>query len=788
MKFGEQLGTHLTPEWRKQYIEYNDLKDQLYEAMEASPSTEGEENARYLAKVDEAFFAACEAELAKVNFFFSQKQAEAQGKFYELSHDLELWKAHQQQPTGAAQSARRLFSPLRLVAGSRSKEGRTGHQLKLAFSEYYLSLVLLQNYQQLNGTGFRKILKKRDKLIGNSKGLEWRQNRVEKAPFFLTREIEALISKTENVVINDLEKGDRSGGMKRLRVPPLSEAQNAWTTFRLGLYSGSFLVLLGIILLKAYSDLASAPTPSDHHFDDPDHDDWEGKQPSHSWQREPKWVAVRLFRGFLLLFLYFFLIGLNMWGWQQAGVNHVLIFEINPRQHLTYQAVMETGAFFAMIWALAVLGFLFAPQLHCSPLLFPLLLALFCLLWILNPFPRPRLTYRSSRFWFLRCVARCFTTPAHFVTFSDFWLADQMNSFVTFFLDLEYFVCFYSTEVQYNITSLEINPIPMIRNGTAQGPGIDFATGADACSSNVYGIRPVVSLLPALIRFLQCLRRYRDTRKRVHLANAGKYATSFFVVIIGSLNTLWYHDVTSWQSPLFYPWLAAYLLSFAYTFTWDVRMDWGLAELKSTHPLLREELVYSSVCKYYAAILVDFVLRLGTKSSHPRFVHRARVVIFAGWVLNLSLGDAWTMEAETLLCITAPLECLRRFVWNYFRLENEHLNNCGQFRAVRDISVKPLRLGELEELVAVLDSPDGVTHRGAGPVAQAGLRKRRKRGKGALWRPADPHAHQFTLRGKRWTSPNATLLSIETAPARLSLFPAPTLPHNSPKLPTSSQA
>ncbi len=33
---------------------------------------------------------------------------------------------------------------------------------------------------------------------------------------------------------------------------------------------------------------------------------------------------------------------------------------------------------------------------------------------------------------------------------------------------------------------------------------------------------------------------------------------------------------------------------------------------------------------------------------------------------------------------------LRRFIWNFFRLENEHLNNCGEFRAVRDISVVPV--------------------------------------------------------------------------------------------------
>ena len=36
--------------------------------------------------------------------------------------------------------------------------------LKLAFSEFYLALILLQNYQNLNFTGFRKILKKHDKV------------------------------------------------------------------------------------------------------------------------------------------------------------------------------------------------------------------------------------------------------------------------------------------------------------------------------------------------------------------------------------------------------------------------------------------------------------------------------------------------------------------------------------------------------------------------------------------------------------------------------------------------
>lgn len=41
-------------------------------------------------------------------------------------------------------------------------------ELKLAFSEFYLFLILLQNYQNLNFTGFRKILKKHDKVGKNN--------------------------------------------------------------------------------------------------------------------------------------------------------------------------------------------------------------------------------------------------------------------------------------------------------------------------------------------------------------------------------------------------------------------------------------------------------------------------------------------------------------------------------------------------------------------------------------------------------------------------------------------
>ena len=48
------------------------------------------------------------------------------------------------------------------------------------------------------------------------------------------------------------------------------------------------------------------------------------------------------------------------------------------------------------------------------------------------------------------------------------------------------------------------------------------------------------------------------------------------------------------------------------------------------------------------------------------------------------------VPGEAVDCVLQVLEVFRRFVWNFFRLENEHLNNCGQFRVVRDISIAPV--------------------------------------------------------------------------------------------------
>lgn len=56
-------------------------------------------------------------------------------------------------------------------------------------------------------------------------------------------------------------------------------------------------------------------------------------------------IAIRIYRGIFLFVLVTFLLAVNTWGWRKAGVNHVLIFELDPRDHLSYQHLLEVIAF-----------------------------------------------------------------------------------------------------------------------------------------------------------------------------------------------------------------------------------------------------------------------------------------------------------------------------------------------------------------------------------------------------------------------------------------------------------
>ncbi|XP_017778007.1 PREDICTED: xenotropic and polytropic retrovirus receptor 1 isoform X1 [Nicrophorus vespilloides] len=639
MKFAEHLSAHITPEWRKQYINYEEMKAMLYVAVEEAPCSESVDPEilnRHYHSFDEHFFHYCDKELKKINTFYAEKLAEATRKFATLNTELKTSLAE------ARHRPKSHHNSDQPVTKKPAIPPRKIQEFKTAFSEFYLSLILLQNYQSLNHTGFRKILKKHDKLFSVDMGAKWHAECVEISHFYTNKDIDKLITHTENTFISSLESGDRQKAMKRLRVPPLGEQRSPWTTFKVGLFSGSFIVLLIAVVLSAIF---------------------------HEGTSENLKIAFRLYRGPLLIIEFLFLMGVNVYGWRSSGVNHVLIFELDPRNHLSEQDLMELAAIFGVVWTLSILSFLYSSSLSIPPYVNPLSLTVIMLLFLVNPL---KVFRYDARYWFLKICVRMIGAPFFHVNFADFWLADQLNSLVAALLDFQFLLCFYFSNGNW----LEAGDLGQ-------------------CQEKNFIIRPIVNCIPAWIRFAQCLRRYRDSKEAFpHLVNAGKYSSTFFSVIFATLRAFYndqYEDPM--DNPFLYLWIAASFISSCYAYTWDIKMDWGLFDKSAgENRFLREEIVYSSTFFYYFAIMIDLVLRFA-------------------WGLSFYLTENKFVSGDLMTSILAPLEVFRRFVWNFFRLENEHLNNCGKFRAVRDISVAPIDQCDQTQIIRMMDEEDGVLNR-----------------------------------------------------------------------------
>lgn len=65
--------------------------------------------------------------------------------------------------------------------------------------------------------------------------------------------------------------------------------------------------------------------------------------------------------------------------------------------------------------------------------------------------------------------------------------------------------------------------------------------------------------------------------------------------------------VDNYENPYFYMWILCSVISSIYTYTWDVKMDWGLFSKNSgEYTFLREEIVYDNTASflyYYLLIM-----------------------------------------------------------------------------------------------------------------------------------------------------------------------------------------
>ncbi|KAL1807952.1 hypothetical protein ACET3Z_024942 [Daucus carota] len=343
------------------------------------------------------------------------------------------------------------------------------------------------------------------------------------------------------------------------------------------------------------------------------------------------------FFGFIVLHMLFY--AGNIYFWKKYKVNYQFIFGFKAGTELGYREVLLVS--FAL--SVLALGSIHVNlDMEMDPKtkdykqlteLVPLILVIFIFAVMICPF---NIVYRSSRYFFLTCVIHVFLAPLYKVVLSDFFVADQLTSQVQAFRSIEFYICYYTSgDYRHRENSCDKN---------------------DAYSTFSY----ILAAVPFWWRMLQCVRRFFEEKDAVQGWNSLKY----FSIIVSFVTRTAYgrNNSNEWY---IIAWITSVVAGIVATY-WDIIYDWGLLNRKSTNPWLRDKLLVPYKSVYFAAIALNVLLRFS----------------WIQMVLDLELPF---LHRQSMIAVIAILEIIRRGVWNFFRLENEHLNNAGKYRAFKSV-------------------------------------------------------------------------------------------------------
>ncbi|KAJ7158188.1 EXS-domain-containing protein [Mycena crocata] len=259
---------------------------------------------------------------------------------------------------------------------------------------------------------------------------------------------------------------------------------------------------------------------------------------------------------------------------------------------------------------------------------------------MLDPFP---ILYKPSRYWLLKSVGKLITSGTRRVEFSDFWMGDQFCSLVFTLSNLFVVFCVYAE-------------------------GFNSEWRSCASRSRFWPVAFFLGTLPFLVRLVQSIKRYTDSGLNTHLINGGKYGAG---IVSYLCYFIWRHKGSD-HGPSFIAWCIFQTIYSFYALAWDLLMDWSILAPDVRYPLLRKELVYNNhIYLYYFAVISNTLIR---------FI----------WVLYI---PAQGPEMMLRSFIAAGFEMLRRWQWNFYRVENEHVGNVDQYRVTREVPL-PYSLDE----------------------------------------------------------------------------------------------
>ena len=498
--------------------------------------------------------------------------------------------------------------------------------LSAAFVELYRLLTQLQNFAILNYTGFVKILKKHDKQLESPTRKLGPSMRSRLQQYHFAEAIEC------QDVMADVEKFfaekwcDHNVSVARTSLLVKKEDQVNWRHIYIGIRVGTCLLLL----IWVAWDSVIAPTLL-------------AERLKHTIPLI-KTRAFLVYRGVGCLIILMWLWAASLYVWRSARINYRYIFELDARSTMTPGQVLSEATNLTIIYLVNVLLYYktinggFPEFIHRG--YFPLALFLYALYRMVRPWK-----YRRG---VLKTIVQVMMAPFTEVTFLHTFVGDYMTSTIKVDQDLLWSGCFFLSGEFY--LKDVIDPIP-----------------TQNCANATWYTQMAVPLfcaLPLWWRFQQNLRRIKDTGKWCPSgANAFKYALAQIVSLFGVFHPIYSTSTTidtfqTW-------WILVFSLRSLYTWVWDVKMDWGLGDPK--YGFLAKRFMYTRKSMYYTAIVADLFLR---------FL----------WMSTLIPPNSSKFFNASILPYIGPFtmiaELLRRTMWSFFRLENEHLRNTQGFRRV----------------------------------------------------------------------------------------------------------
>ena len=146
----------------------------------------------------------------------------------------------------------------------------------------------------------------------------------------------------------------------------------------------------------------------------------------------------------------------------------------------------------------------------------------------------------------------------------------------------------------------------------------------------------------------------------LHMGNTFKYLSSIISAVISYVYNLGYTN-------LLWLWIFSSTISTLYAYLWDLNFDWALLEKNQKNWLLRKYITFEPKRNYYIVMVTNFLMRMA-------------------WTLTLSPSIARYFGNSSLLSlVTGCIEIIRRGIWNLFRIEQEHIKKCNEFRAIPDM-------------------------------------------------------------------------------------------------------